>query len=144
MTSSGRWEDKATVPPAYDSRGDKLGVSIGDLNERLADKLEELETEDLGHHPAAGELRRDYHVITAGKRLDQVARDFVAHYSKAWESGKAMLVMDKVTCVRDAQADRVLLGATDPRVGMRLMKAGTNRRKPRPAVELNGCEVLKR
>ncbi|MFA5028711.1 MAG: type I restriction enzyme endonuclease domain-containing protein, partial [Candidatus Methylomirabilota bacterium] len=36
-----------------------------------------------------------------GKRLDQIARDFVEHYSNAWESGKAMLVcIDKVTCVR--------------------------------------------
>ncbi len=38
------------------------------------------------------ELKRDYHIITAGKRLDQVARDFVRHYSTAWETGKAMLV----------------------------------------------------
>ncbi|HOI38599.1 MAG TPA: DUF3387 domain-containing protein, partial [Bacillota bacterium] len=37
----------------------------------------------------------------AGKRLDQVARDFVQHYSTAWETGKAMLVcIDKITCVR--------------------------------------------
>src|SRR5690606_552652 len=47
------------------------------------------------------ELKRDYHIITAGKRLDQVARDFVQHYSTAWETGKAMLVcIDKITCVR--------------------------------------------
>ena len=95
-------EDKATVPLYYDSRGDKLGVSIGDLNERLAAKLEELETQDVDvAQRLEQELKRDYHVITAGKRLDQVARDFVAHYSNAWESGKAMLVcIDKVTCVR--------------------------------------------
>ena len=47
------------------------------------------------------ELKRDYHIITADKRLDQVARDFVQHYSTAWETGKAMLVcIDKITCVR--------------------------------------------
>ena len=40
-------EDKATVPLYYDARGDKLGVAIGDLNERIAEKLEELETEDI-------------------------------------------------------------------------------------------------
>ena len=46
------------------------------------------------------ELKRDYHIITADKRLDQVARDFVKHYSTAWETGKAMIVcIDKVTCV---------------------------------------------
>jgi type I restriction enzyme, R subunit len=47
------------------------------------------------------ELKRDYHIITAGKRLDQVARDFVQPLSTGWETGKAMLVcIDKVTCVR--------------------------------------------
>ena len=47
------------------------------------------------------ELKRDYHLITADRRLDQVARDFVRHYATAWETGKAMLVcIDKITCVR--------------------------------------------
>jgi len=95
-------EDKATVPLYYDARGDKLGVAIGDLNERIAEKLEELETDDIDvQQRLERELKRDYHMITADKRLDQVARDFVQHYSTAWETGKAMLVcIDKVTCVR--------------------------------------------
>ncbi|KAF5409935.1 MAG: hypothetical protein C5S47_08235 [Candidatus Methanogasteraceae archaeon] len=95
-------EDNATVPLYYDARGDNLGVAIGDLNERIAAKLEELETDDLDvQQRLERELRRDYHIITANKRLDQVARDLVWHYSTAWETGKAMLVcIDKVTCVR--------------------------------------------
>ena len=40
-------EDKATVPLYYDARGEKLGVAIGDLNERIAEKLEELENDDI-------------------------------------------------------------------------------------------------
>ena len=95
-------EDKATVPLYYDARGDKLGVAIGDINERIAAKLEELETDDIDvQQRLERELKRDYHIITANKRLDPVARDFVQHYSTAWETGKAMLVcVDKVTCVR--------------------------------------------
>ncbi len=95
-------EDEATVPLYYDARGDTLGVAVGDLNERIAEKLEELETDDVDvQQRLEQELKRDYHVITAEKRLDQVARDFVRHYSTAWETGKAMLVcIDKVTCVR--------------------------------------------
>jgi len=95
-------EDKATVPLYYDARGDKLGVAVGDLNERIAEKLEDLETTNLDvEQRLEQELKRDYHIITAGKRLDQVARDFVHHYSTAWETGKAMLVcIDKITCVR--------------------------------------------
>lgn len=99
-------EDKATVPLYYDARGEKLGISVGDLNERIAAKLEELEgemdPEDLDlQQRLEDELRRDYHVVTAKKRLAQVAEDFVQHYSTAWETGKAMVVcIDKVTCVR--------------------------------------------
>ena len=95
-------DDKATVPLYYDARGEKLGVAIGDLNERIAEKLEELETDNIDvEQRLEKELKRDYHIITADKRLDQVARDFVQHYSTAWETGKAMLVcIDKVTCVR--------------------------------------------
>ena len=95
-------EDGATVPLYYDARGDDLGVAIDDLNERIAEKLEELETDDIDvAQRLERELKRDYHVITAEKRLDQVAREFVRHYSAAWETGKAMLVcIDKVTCVR--------------------------------------------
>ena len=95
-------EDRATLPLYYDTRGDKLGVSVGDLNERIAAKLEEIDTGNIDvRERLEKELKRDYHVITAAKRLDQIARDFVEHYSTAWESGKAMFVcIDKVTCVR--------------------------------------------
>ncbi|MEN8178772.1 MAG: type I restriction enzyme endonuclease domain-containing protein, partial [Pseudomonadota bacterium] len=95
-------DDNATVPLYYDARGEKLGVAIGDLNERITEKLEELETDNIDvEQRLERELKRDYHIITADKRLDQVARDFVQHYSTAWETGKAMLVcIDKVTCVR--------------------------------------------
>ncbi len=95
-------EDNATVPLYYDARGEKLGVTVGDLNERIAEKLEELEIEDINvAQRLENELKRDYHVITAGSRLDQVARDFVLHYSTAWESGKVMMIcIDKITCVR--------------------------------------------
>jgi hypothetical protein len=61
-----------------------------------------LETDDINvEQRLERELKRDYHIITADKRLDQVTRDVVQHYSAAWETGKAMLVcIDKLTCVR--------------------------------------------
>ena len=95
-------EDEATVPLYYDARGDKLNVAIGDLNDRIAAKLEEFEIDDIDvQQRLERALARDYHVIIADKRLDQIARDFVRHYSTAWETGKAMLVcIDKITCVR--------------------------------------------
>lgn len=95
-------EDGATVPLYYDTRGEELGIETNDLNAKIAEKLEELEFEDTDvAERLEKELRRDYHIITAEKRLDQIAKDFVTHYSTQWENGKAMLIsIDKVTCVR--------------------------------------------
>ncbi len=95
-------EDEATVPLYYDARGKKLGIATEDINERIAQKLEEIEIDDLSTaERLEKELRRDYHLITSESRLRQIAEDFVTHYSTQWESGKAILVcIDKVTCVR--------------------------------------------
>lgn len=95
-------EDKATVPLYYDARGDLLGVSTTDLNEKIASKLEEFDLDDPNvTERLEKELKREYHIITAETRLDKVAADFVEHYTTGWETGKAMLVcIDKVTCVR--------------------------------------------
>ena len=95
-------EDGATVPLYYDARGEKLGIATYDLNERIAEKLDELEMDDVDvEQRLERELRRDYHIITAPERLDAIARDFVTHYTTAWESGKAMFIaIDKITAVR--------------------------------------------
>lgn len=95
-------EDGATVPLYYDARGEKLGIETTNLNEQIAEAIERAEIDDVNvEQRLESELKRDYHVITAQTRLENVARDFVRHYSTAWESGKAMVVcIDKVTCVR--------------------------------------------
>jgi type I restriction enzyme R subunit len=95
-------EDEATVPLYYDARGEKLGVATDDLNERIAAKLDELELDDPDvTERLEKELKREYHIITAQKRLDTIAADFAEHYTTGWETGKAMLVcIDKLTCVR--------------------------------------------
>lgn len=95
-------EDGATVPLYYDARGEKLGVATDDINERIAEKLEEIEIEGIDvEQRLQREMSRDYHIITAEPRLDDIAQDFVEHYSTNWESGKAMFVcIDKLTCVK--------------------------------------------
>lgn len=106
-------EDNATVPLYYDARGEELVFTDDDgnehtvadpkgINERIAEKLDELEIDDVDvQQRLERELKRDYHIITATSRLDQIARDFVSHYSNGWETGKAMFVcIDKITCVR--------------------------------------------
>ena len=95
-------EDRATVPLYYDARGEMLGIATNDINERIAQKLDKLENEgtdiDL---QLEKELKREYHILTAQKRLDRIAKDFVEHYSTCWETGKAMfLCIDKLTCLK--------------------------------------------
>ena len=94
-------EDGATVKLVYENRGEKLGVAHADLNDRIAEKIEEA---DLDPDQAAlleKLLGKDYEVITADERLDKIAADFVEHCATRWESGKSMFVcIDKITCAR--------------------------------------------
>ena len=94
-------DDKAIVPLFYDARGEKLKITLANINERVAEVLENIELDANQQASLEHELGRDYHVYTAEKRLDAIARDFVKHYTSRWETGKAMLVcIDKITTVR--------------------------------------------
>jgi len=94
-------DDNATVPLFYDNRGEKLHLTTTDINEKIAQKLQDLQLDVDKEAHLEKELGRDYHILTADKRLDAIAKDAVQHYAKRWESGKAMLVcIDKITTVR--------------------------------------------
>ncbi len=94
-------DDNATVPLYYDNRGEKLKITTSELNERVAAKLEEVEVDRNQEARLERELGQDYQIITAEKRLDAIANDFVRHYTTRWETGKAMLVcIDKITTGR--------------------------------------------
>ena len=70
-------EDKATVPLYYDSRGETLGVATNDINERIAEKLEQIEIEDIDvKERLEKELKRDYHIITAEKEAQSDRQRF--------------------------------------------------------------------
>ncbi|HPS64280.1 MAG TPA: type I restriction endonuclease subunit R [Ignavibacteria bacterium] len=93
--------DNATVPLKYDNRGEKLQIGMNNLNEKVAQKLEEFEFDIDQQAALERELGRDYHVFTAEERLIKIAKDFVNHYTNRWGSGKAMIVcIDKVTTLR--------------------------------------------
>ena len=94
-------EDGATVKLVYENRGEKLGVTRLDLNERIASKIEEAELDPDQEALLEKLLGKDYEVITADERLVKIAVDFVDHCVTRWESGKSMMVcIDKITCAR--------------------------------------------
>ena len=72
-------EDGATVKLVYENRGEKLGVARLDLNDRIADKIEEAELDPDQAALLEKLLGQDYEVITADERLDKIAADFVEH-----------------------------------------------------------------
>ncbi len=98
-------EDGATVKLVYENRGEKLGVARADLNDRIAEKIEEAELDPDQEALLDKLLGQDYEVITADERLDKIAADFVEHCATRWQSGKSMLVcIDKITCARMLQS----------------------------------------
>ena len=97
-------EDGSTVKLVYDNRGEKLGVSRTDLNDLIAEKVEEADLDPDQEALLDKLLGQDYEVITADERLEKIATDFVEHCTTRWQSGKSMLVcIDKITCARMLQ-----------------------------------------
>ncbi|MBL8853991.1 MAG: type I restriction endonuclease subunit R [Planctomycetaceae bacterium] len=94
-------EDGATVKLVYENRGEKLGITRLDLNDRIADAIARATLDPDQEAQLERLLGKDYEVITADDRLDKIATDFVEHCSTRWESGKSLLVcIDKITCAR--------------------------------------------
>jgi type I restriction enzyme R subunit len=135
-------EDQSTVKLIYESRGEKLGITHLDLNDRIAEATERADLDPDETALLEKLLGKDYEVITADDRLDKLADDFVDHCTTRWQSGKSMLVcIDKITCARmfqrieprwrakiaDVQSlvprrEAELAGVTDPDVRERLEK----------------------
>ncbi|MCB1211275.1 MAG: type I restriction endonuclease subunit R, partial [Verrucomicrobiales bacterium] len=94
-------EDGATVKLVYENRGEKLGITTLDLNDRIAEVIEDADLDEDQRAHLEKLLGKDYEIITAPDRLEKIAREFVNHCAARWESGKSMLVcIDKVTCGR--------------------------------------------
>ena len=97
-------EDGSTVKLVYENRGEKLGVTRTDLNDRIATKIEETELDPDQEALLDKLLGQAYEVVTADERLEKIANDFVEHCATRWQSGKSMLVcIDKITCARMLQ-----------------------------------------
>ncbi|MGO4860493.1 type I restriction endonuclease subunit R [Atopobiaceae bacterium Sow4_H2] len=93
-------EDGATVPLFYENRSDQLGIENPEINDELLQAVEDADLDPDQTEKVKGQLSHGEHIIMAEPRLRAVARDFVAHYSGIWESGKAMFIcVNKVTCV---------------------------------------------
>jgi len=93
--------DGATLPLRYLNRGEKLGIKNPDLDERMADIINDAELDDDQRRKLEREFKRDYPILTSESRLDAITRDLVWHFNDRGYQGKAMFVaLDKPTAVR--------------------------------------------
>lgn len=94
-------DDGATVPLYYENRGKKLKLTNPYLTEQIYDLVEGEELDSIKRSRLEREFAREYHIITAEKRLYAIAKDIVWHFTNRGYLGKGMVVcIDKPTAVR--------------------------------------------
>jgi len=93
--------DGATLPLRYLNRGEKLAIENPDLDERMAEIINDVELDDDQRRKLEREFKRDYPILTSDQRLEAIAKDLVWHFNDRGYQGKAMFVaLDKPTAVR--------------------------------------------
>lgn len=93
--------DGATLPVRYLNRGEKLDIENPDLDERMAEIINDTELDDDQRRKLERAFKRDYPILTSEHRLDAIAKDLVWHFNERGYQGKAMFVaLDKPTAVR--------------------------------------------
>ncbi len=94
-------EDNATLPLLYLNKGEKLEIESPQLDEKMAELIEDEDLDEDQRKKLEREFKRDYPILTSEKRLDAIAKDVVWHFNERGYQGKAMFVaIDKPTAVR--------------------------------------------
>lgn len=96
-------DDGATVPLYYENRGEYLRLKNPVINEQIRAVLD-AESEDLDSDQRSRVeqlFAREYPILTAKKRLNDIAKDVVWHFCNRGYKGKGMFIaLDKLTAVR--------------------------------------------
>ncbi|MFI8379507.1 type I restriction endonuclease subunit R [Leeuwenhoekiella sp. NPDC079379] len=94
-------DDEATLPLRYINKGEKLKIENPQLDDRMAEVLEDENLGDDEKRKLSYLFSKDYPILTAQPRLEAIARDLVWHFNERGYQGKAMYVaLDKPTAVR--------------------------------------------
>ncbi len=94
-------DDGATVPLYYENRGDFLGLKNPTINNQIRALLEAEELESDQRSRVEQLIAREYPILTAKKRLNDIAKDTVWHFCNRGYKGKGMFIaLDKLTAVK--------------------------------------------
>ena len=96
-------DDGATVPLYYENRGEYLQLKNPAITQQIR-AIIDAETDDLDSDQRSKVeqlFAREYPILTAKKRLTDIAKDVVTHFFNRGYKGKGMFVaLDKLTAVR--------------------------------------------
>ena len=96
-----RDRDKATLPLFYEKRVPEVLLQNDDLNEELAEILEDEALTDAQQEKLERQFSQELEVIKRDDRLDTIAQDIVRHFPQRGYLGKGMMVVvDQFTAVR--------------------------------------------
>ena len=94
-------EDEATLPLRYINKGEQLDIENPELDEKMAEVLENENLDEDQKKKLAYLFQKNYPILTSKPRLDAIAKDLVWHFNERGYQGKAMYVaLDKPTAVR--------------------------------------------
>jgi type I restriction enzyme R subunit len=94
-------DDGATVPLYYDKRLPELQVANDDLNEDLAEILEDENLNEQQQQKLEDKYATTMQVITRDDRLETIAEDIANHFPRRGYLGKGMVIcVDKYTAVK--------------------------------------------
>ena len=94
-------DDHATVPLFYENRIPELQLVNENLNDEMAELIEDAGLNEDQEKKLEREFSREYHLITRDDRLERIAEDIVEHFIGRGFQGKAMVIsIDKATAVR--------------------------------------------
>ena len=96
-------DDGATVPLYYENRGEYLQLKNPTITNEIRAVIDaEMEYMDSDQQSRVEQLfAREYPILTAKKRLSDIAKDVVSHFFNRGYKGKGMFVaLDKLTAVR--------------------------------------------
>ncbi|SEH06280.1 type I restriction endonuclease subunit R [Candidatus Venteria ishoeyi] len=93
--------DGATLPLLYINKGDKLKLDNPDLDEEMAELVENENLDEDQRKKLERAFSTKYPILTATNRLKKIAKDLVLHFNDRGYQGKGMFVaIDKPTAVR--------------------------------------------
>lgn len=94
-------DDGATVPLYYENRGEYLKLNNPKINDDIRTLLENEELDSDERTKVENLIAREYPILTANKRLNDIAKDAVWHFCNRGYKGKGMFIaLDKLTAVK--------------------------------------------